>query len=130
MPPTYSEVRSHMLGCDEYHQHLAPKCCDVLCWCQPPVRRTVEVSLGSITAVYAEVWVERERQRSQWGDTHDDTHNANDWVAYITRYLGEATYSYLWKDPGQFLKADFRTAMVKIAAIAIAAVEFIDRKSA
>lgn len=27
--------REHKLGCDEYHQHIAPKCCSLDCWCLP-----------------------------------------------------------------------------------------------
>jgi len=26
--------REHILGCDEYHQHKAPKCCNTKCWCR------------------------------------------------------------------------------------------------
>lgn len=26
--------RLHKLGCDEAHQHRAPKCCDSKCWCR------------------------------------------------------------------------------------------------
>lgn len=25
----------HVLGCDEYHAHKAPECCDAVCWCRP-----------------------------------------------------------------------------------------------
>ena len=31
-------ARLHVLGCDEYHQHLAPRCCASDCWCQPVAR--------------------------------------------------------------------------------------------
>jgi len=26
--------KQHVLGCDEYHCHHAPKCCSQTCWCQ------------------------------------------------------------------------------------------------
>ena len=29
-----SEGKQHILGCDEYHGHHAPKCCSRSCWCQ------------------------------------------------------------------------------------------------
>jgi hypothetical protein len=25
--------RKHVLDCDEYHRHVAPKCCSPKCWC-------------------------------------------------------------------------------------------------
>lgn len=28
--------RLHKLSCDEYHQHQAPGCCDLSCWCRQP----------------------------------------------------------------------------------------------
>lgn len=28
-----TEPRKHKLGCDEYHQHHAPECCETSCWC-------------------------------------------------------------------------------------------------
>lgn len=90
------------------------------------VRRTSEV--GGISAVYAEVWAERARQDRLWGRAHDDSHTPNEWIAYITRYSGEAAYSFIWRTPGVFERQAFRAAMVKIAALAIAAIEWIDRK--
>jgi hypothetical protein len=29
-----SEQRKHVLWCNEYHQHTAPRCCDPNCWCR------------------------------------------------------------------------------------------------
>ena len=31
--------RTHVLGCNEYHEHRAPECCQPTCWCQPAVKR-------------------------------------------------------------------------------------------
>ncbi len=30
--------KKHVLGCDEYHQHCAPKCCRETCWCRKSSR--------------------------------------------------------------------------------------------
>lgn len=26
-------IKKHVLDCDEYHAHVAPKCCSSDCWC-------------------------------------------------------------------------------------------------
>lgn len=78
--------------------------------------------------VYDEIRVEREYQDKRWGHVADDTLNTPwMWVAYI------AAYSTKWM-VGSFLPLHkdvvvaFRVAMVKTAAIAIAAVESLDRQ--
>jgi hypothetical protein len=77
--------------------------------------------VGSIAA-------EREYQQSRWGNEADDTVNEpNDFVAYINHY------STRWF-PGGFTPYTpetvdaFRKSMIKVAAIAVAAVESIDRQ--
>jgi hypothetical protein len=30
----HTDERKHKLGCDEYHAHEAPRCCDRACWCR------------------------------------------------------------------------------------------------
>lgn len=71
---------------------------------------------------------EREYQVARWGLEADDTLNTpNDFVSYITRY------SSRWF-PGGFAPYttetvnDFRESMVKVATLAIAAVESVDRQ--
>jgi hypothetical protein len=79
-------------------------------------------------SVYDEIQVERGYQDSRWGTANDDKFNTPwMWVAYIARY------STTWMN-GQFLPVgdyavnNFRASMVKVAAIAVAAVESIDRQ--
>jgi len=79
--------------------------------------------------IYDEIKKEREYQIAKWGnDKDDELNNPNDWVAYITHH------SSRWF-PGGFrpysseVLEDFRKQMVKVATLAIAAIESHDRKS-
>lgn len=87
-------------------------------------------------SILAEVSAERERQDSLFGGAcHDDTHSATDWVAILIRHLGLAV------DDGSpagvcFMNdhcagadpARYRRQMVRVAAVAVAALETFDRK--
>jgi hypothetical protein len=71
---------------------------------------------------------EREYQTAKWGNEADDTMNTpNDFVSYISNYStrwfkgGFAPYDTKTVD-------EFRISMLKTAALAIAAVESIDRQ--
>ena len=77
-----------------------------------------------------DVRIEREYQERKWGNSADDTVNEpNDWVAFINHYAtrwfsgGFAPYSAETVE-------DFRSSMVKVAALACAAVESVDRQIA
>lgn len=57
---------------------------------------------------------ERQYQDKKYGGIeHDRTHSANDWIAYISLHAGKGV------DGGE----DFKEAMVRVAALAIAALE-------
>lgn len=74
--------------------------------------------------VLREVKAERERQDAKWGGPeHDDEHVTVEWVSIVYRLLEEAS------TPGQEHLAQFRKAMIQIAATATAAVESLDRKN-
>lgn len=71
---------------------------------------------------------ERDYQTRRWGVEADDTKNEpNDWVAYISHHAtrwfsgGFAPYDFGTVEA-------FRAQMVKVAALAIAAIESIDRQ--
>lgn len=70
--------------------------------------------------VLQDVADERTRQRQMWGNTHDDSHSTLDWLILIQH----------WRD-GALIRADnitkLRKSYVDIAAIAVAAIEQIDR---
>lgn len=68
---------------------------------------------------------ERERQDDMWGDEFDRLNTANDWVAFITRYLARASGDSR-RSPGRRTtegRFEFDTAMVQVAALAVAAIE-------
>lgn len=62
---------------------------------------------------------ERDYQDRKWGgERYDDKHNEHDWSAYIVEHLGKAITN----------PHTFRTQMVKVAALAVAAIEWVDRR--
>jgi hypothetical protein len=75
--------------------------------------------LGTTKFVYDEVAVERLRQNDLWGGAeHDDLHGPRDWRFFICEHAERA---------GTI--RDYRKQMIRVAALAIAAVESYDRKN-
>ena len=72
-------------------------------------------------SVYDEIKAERDYQIDKWGEDFDSKNTANDWVAYITAYLGQA-YTI------PFNKVQYRKFLIKVATLAVAAVETLDRE--
>ena len=71
--------------------------------------------------VLAEVARERHRQDQKWGGpTHDDQHDPSDWLEYI--------HNKKEKAHGAETDAEYRKRMIQIAALAVAAVESLDRQ--
>ena len=75
-----------------------------------------------------DVYEERERQKAlaHGGDTDvfDAGNSQNDWVAYISAYAGRASNKVARNEKeGQ----EFRANMIKVAALAVAAVEAHDK---
>ena len=76
------------------------------------------MSTTTRASVLAEVSDEREHQDRQWGGpSHDDQHQIADFAEFVKHQLSRMT--------GQ----DCRARYIKIAALAVAAVESIDRKT-
>lgn len=82
-----------------------------------------------MTAILDEIKAERERQKSlttgtQTFDDFDKTNSQGDWVSYITAYAGRAPQKVV-----RNVKENqtFRANMIKVAAIAIAAIESHDK---
>ena len=72
------------------------------------------------TPAARDVMAERNRQDAQWGGPeHDDCHSPGEWLQYIDHQKSLA----LKKDD-----AEYRSRMVKIAALALAAIDSNDRK--
>jgi hypothetical protein len=65
---------------------------------------------------------EREYQVGKWGDEFDNKNTANDWVTYIAMYATAGARMDASPE-------DFRTAMIKVATLAVAALEAIDRNN-
>lgn len=71
--------------------------------------------------IIQEILSEREYQDNKWGgEAHDDTHQSHDWVAFIIKHMGKAI---TWPWDGE----RFRAQMIRVAALALAAVEWYDR---
>lgn len=70
-----------------------------------------------------EITAERDYQDSKWGRAFDDKNTVNDWAAYITQYLSRATVMGVKPDKQ-------REALVKTAALCVAALEAFDRNGA
>ena len=66
---------------------------------------------------------ERAYQMEKWGDGFDADNTANDWHAYISKYLGMT----LVKDMSEESLADFRANLVKVITLAMAAIEWSER---
>jgi len=82
-------------------------------------------------AIVQEIVAERQRQKELafGGDTEsfDTTNSQGDWVSYICAYAGRAPVRvYRNKREGH----NFRDCMVKVAALAIAAIEAHDAEHA
>lgn len=77
--------------------------------------------------IAAQIMVERYRQDRQWGGpAHDDEHNGWDWGRYITKQIRMAEV-HLHALPGTEIDGTWRDRMIKIAALAFAAIESHDR---
>jgi hypothetical protein len=71
------------------------------------------------TDIYDEIRDERQRQDAKHGGAeHDDAHSVNDFIAFIAKHSGRAVDA----DPRRA-----RTHMIRVAALAVAVVEKIDR---
>lgn len=83
--------------------------------------RNVIKSLPEMERAFADVLLERHRQDEQWGGpAHDDTHDEDEWAGYIEYQVRKINRS----------EGPEREAFVKIAALAVAAIQSIDRLAA
>jgi hypothetical protein len=78
-----------------------------------------------LAAVLSEVTRIRDAQDRQWGGVaHDDHNEPWDWVAYIIKSLGR---SIVYPPTTKVALGSFRQELVKVAALAVAAIQSIDR---
>ncbi len=79
-----------------------------------------------------EIIAERERQDVKWGGPeHDDNHRLGDWLQFIE---DRADYQrFVLEHPERASDSpylsDYRATLIKIAALAVAAIESFDRKA-
>lgn len=89
--------------------------------------------------VLTEIYRERAVQRARWGNEHDDHHGAAHWAMILGTYFGRVlTVVFHYTQPLPTAEAELRhvdydlpalrSALVKVAATAVAWVEAIDRK--
>lgn len=73
-------------------------------------------------SIYDEIINERAAQDKKWGGPdHDKFHSSHDWISFIVKHLGAAVM-YPWS------ALTFRKQMVRVAALAVAAIEWCDRR--
>lgn len=79
--------------------------------------------------ILKEIEEERKHQDKKWGGPeHDDHHDSYAWVSFIIYYLGQSTNDFV-KGKSSFVSKlrNFRYNMIKVAALAVAAIESCDR---
>lgn len=102
--------------------------------CEECDRCVLPTAIGDVLA-------ERHRQDEQWGGAaHDDTHTIHDWASFLTRHgsrvlwdalkvrTGEAPLEEDEQPTPEMLRAA-RHRLVVVAALAVAAIDSIDRRA-
>jgi hypothetical protein len=75
--------------------------------------------------ILKEVRDERDYQDTRWGHDADDTRTPYQWAAFIVQYASRD----LTGDPANIDHENFRSSMVKVAALAVAAIEAHERRT-
>ena len=70
--------------------------------------------------IFDAIQSERDYQDNRWGTDFDDENTVNDWGTYVNQYVARATKMGATTD-------EQKQALVKVAAIAVAALETIGR---
>ena len=83
--------------------------------------------LNDLMAHREDIWFDVRRELElQWkrygGPDHDDTHSRRDWVSLICGRLGKAD-----RHADEIATAGYISAMIEVAALAIAAIESTER---
>lgn len=76
--------------------------------------------------ILAEVHTEREYQTEKWGTDNDAFNTPFHWNAYINQYASRHLIGTPLDETDPVL---FRVDMIKVAALAVAAVEALDRNT-
>jgi len=79
--------------------------------------------------IFHEIEKERDRQDQQWGGPeHDDAHSIYDFVRFIRKFCLKIDNIFSVTNSEQNIRLVARKRFIKIAALAVAAIESIDRK--
>lgn len=82
---------------------------------------------AALSAIFAEIIDERIAQDQQWGGPeHDDEHNPIDWLNFVNDRLGDVSPF----DYSPEALAHYRRRLVQTAALAVAALQSLDRQAA
>lgn len=87
-------------------------------------------------SILSEVTAERQRQDGLWGGAaHDDSHDLADWLVILARHVGLGGWDGSPEDAchkteatGKYDPARYRKQLVRVAAVAVAALESFDRR--
>lgn len=87
--------------------------------------------------ILGEIAAERMRQEVKWAESgpphygrwgaHDDQHGPRDWSSFIVEHLGRAVRAAEHGDLVGHRDDSYRQRMVSVAALAVAAIEALDR---
>ena len=83
--------------------------------------------LSPFATVIADVRMERDRQDAKWGE---QDHDPFTWLVILTEEVGETAKGALKAHFGGHSLAEYREEMVQVAAVAVAALECLDRQEA
>jgi hypothetical protein len=83
----------------------------------------IEIEPRERMAIFGDIHLERRAQDEEWGGpAHDDEHTVAQWLTYIDYQMQRARKAYISSQPSYI-----RERFVKIAALAVAAIESYDR---
>jgi len=89
-----------------------------------------EADTKRLEGVYVDIRAERARQDAQWGGAgHDDLHTEYDWSLFRRKFEKKAQHTLDSDYVPLYDLAAGRDALVKIAALAVAQIESVDRRS-
>ena len=69
--------------------------------------------------VLEKIRTEREYQNKEWGKEFDKLHDINDWIAFMIRYLGQASMEYS-DDKEKGIESFTKAVTIGVAALEIA----------
>lgn len=86
--------------------------------------------------ILSEVSAERQRQENLWGgQAHDDAHDLSAWLVILARHVGLAAWDgspddacHKTEATGRYDPVRYRKELVRVAAVAVAALEAFDRR--